>query len=65
MASVLPFAPNGHKPGLPVAREPRWPEVALHLGEASIGDVFAPGVGIVEAAIAFIAKPFVIISSRV
>ena len=64
-AADLAFTPNGRKPGLLVAREPRWAEVTLHFEEPRSDDVIAPSVEIEKTAKAITAQPLLVVSSRV
>jgi hypothetical protein len=61
----LAFAPYGREPRLLVARKSRRAVVVSHLVEPGSSNVIAPGVEIEEAAIAAIAKAFLVVSSGV
>jgi hypothetical protein len=61
----LAFAPYGCKPRLLVARKSRWAIVVSHLEEPGSSNEIAPGVEIEEAAIAAIAKAFLVVPSWV
>ncbi len=61
----LAFAPYGCEPRLLVARKSRWAIVVSHLEEPGSSNEIAPGVEIEEAAIAAIAKAFLVVPSWV
>ena len=61
----LAFAPYGREPRLLAARKSRRAVVVSHLVEPGSSNVIAPGVEIEEAAIAAIAKAFLVVSSWV
>src|SRR5215469_10816593 len=61
----LAFAPYGCEPRLLVARTSRWAIVVSHLEEPGSSNEIAPGVEIEEAAIAAIAKAFLVVPSWV
>ena len=61
----LAFAPYGREPRLLVARKSRRAVVMSHLAEPGSSNVIAPGIEIEEAAIAAIAKAFLVVSSGV
>src|SRR5271154_5477143 len=63
--AYLGFAPNSREPGLPGSRQARWAVVMADLYETGCGDVIAPGVEIEEAGIAIVAKPLLVVSSRI
>jgi hypothetical protein len=60
--SRLAFAPYGREPRLLVARKSRRAVVVFDLEEPGSSNVIAPGVEIEEAAIAAIAKAFLVVS---
>jgi hypothetical protein len=59
------FAPYGREPRLLLARKSRRAVVVSHLEEPGSSNVIAPGVEIEEAAVAAIAKAFLVVSSWV
>jgi hypothetical protein len=59
------FAPYGREPRLLLARKSRRAVVVSHLAEPGSSNVIAPGVEIEEAAVAAIAKAFLVVSSWV
>jgi hypothetical protein len=61
----LAFAPYGREPRLLVARNSRRAVVVSHLEEPGSSNVIAPGVEIEQAAIAAIAKAFLVVTSWV